>query len=325
VTNPSLSKPVRILPRRIGTIPLTRRCLHATFQVLMNSTLRTPHPKLQVAPHTVPSLAPRPTQQPALLLCAFGLLGLGLLTLVCGDFALVWQPVAAWFPARTALAYVTGALEVAVALGLLFPATVALAVRVLLPGLVLWQLLKVPDIFAAPAVEGVYLSFGETAILLAGGWTLFARLAGLRAGSPFVFLTGERSVRIAQIYLGLWIIPIGLSHILYSNATVHLIPTWLPNRLFFAYLTGAGQIASGLGLIFNVLPRVAAYAEAAQLWIYTLLIWVPAVVFGPNTDVQAVFGSPSARMSWTALLVTWIPAACALTVAQNIPSKRKAD
>jgi uncharacterized membrane protein len=291
----------------------------------MNSTLRTPQPTLQVAPHAVPSVAPRPTQQPALLLCAVGLLGLGILTLVCGDFALVWQPVAAWFPARTALAYLTGALEVAVALGLLFPATVAWAVRILLPGLVLWQLLKVPAIFAAPAVEGVYLSFGETALLLAGGWTLFARLADLSADSPFAFLTGERSVRLAQIYLGVWIIPIGISHILYSGATVHLIPTWLPNRLFFAYLTGAGQIASGLGLIFNVLPRVAAYAEAAQLWIYTLLIWVPALIFGPNTDVQSVFGAPSARMSCTALLVTWFPAACALAVAQNIPRKRRAD
>lgn len=291
----------------------------------MNSTLHKPQPTLQVAPHAAPSVALRPTQRPALLLCAVGLLGLGVLTLVCGDFALVWQPVAAWFPARTALAYLTGALEVAVALGLLFPATVAWAVRILLPGLVLWQLLKVPDIFAAPAVEGVYLGFGETAILLAGGWTLFARLADLSAGSPLAFLTSERSVRLAQIYLGVWIIPIGVSHILYSSATVHLIPTWLPNRLFFAYLTGAGQIASGLGLIFNVLPRVAAYAEAAQLWIYTLLIWVPALLFGPNTDVQSVFGAPSPRMSWTALLVTWFPAACALAVAQNIPSKRRAE
>jgi uncharacterized membrane protein YphA (DoxX/SURF4 family) len=108
----------------------------------------------------------------------------------------------------------------------------------------------------------------------------------------------------------------------YSDATVHLIPTWIPNRLFFAWLTGLGQIASGLGLVFNVLPRVAAYAEAAQLWIYTLLIWIPAVVFGPNADVQAVFGASSgARMPWTALLVTWFPAACALAAAQNTPAK----
>jgi len=257
-------------------------------------------------------------QQPALALAAIGLFGLGLLGLVCGDFALLWQPVASWIPARTALAYLTGALECATALGLLFRATRHWAVRILFPGLILWQLLKVSDILAAPTVEGSYLSYGETAILLAGGWILFARLADLSPASPFSFVTSEKSVRLARIYLGLWIIPIGLSHIVYQDAAVHLIPMWLPNRAFFAWLTGLGQIASGLGLAFNVLPRAAAYAEAAQLWLYTLLLWVPAVLFGPNTDVQAVFGADHTRMPWTALLVTWFPAACALAVAHNI-------
>ncbi len=261
-------------------------------------------------------------QRPALVLCALGLLGIGILGLICGDFALVWQPVAPWFPARAALAYITAAIEFLTALGLLFRATSRWAVRILLPGIALWQLLKVPDLLAGPSHLGVYLSYGETAILLAGAWTLFARLADLAPGSRFAFLTTARSLRLARLYLGLWIIPIGLSHIVYHDATILLIPQWIPNRSFFAYLTGTGQIASGLGLVFNVLPRAAAYAEAAQLWIYTLLIWIPAVLFGPNADVQAVFGASSgARMPWTALLVTWLPAACALAVAQNTPAK----
>jgi uncharacterized membrane protein len=286
---------------------------------LMNTVRTMPHPQAAPAAHAGFF---ETTEQPALALAAIGLLGLGILGLVYGDFALVWQPVAAWIPGRTALAYCTAALESVVALGLLLRATSAWAVRVLFPGVILWQLLKVPGIVLGGRHVGAYLSWGETALLLAGGWTLFARLADLGAGSALAFLTTERSVRMAQIYLGVCIIPIGLSHIVYHEATVDLIPQWLPDRLFFAYLTGAGQIASGLGLIFNVLPRVAAYAEAGQLWIYTALIWVPAVVFGPNSDVQAVFGpGGGARMPWTALLVTWFPAGCALAVAQNVRSK----
>jgi uncharacterized membrane protein len=287
----------------------------------MTQTIRPPQPALNITAKPAPSPLFQTIEQPALMLIAIGLLGLGILGLIYGDFALVWQPVAPWFPARTALAYIIAALEVLTALALLFRATSRWAVRILFPGIVLWQLLKVPDLFAAPTVEGSYLSFGETAILLAGAGTLFAKLADLPTGSPFAFLTGERALRLARLYLGLWIIPIGLSHIVYHEATVLLIPAWIPNRLFFAYLTGAGQIASGLGLLFNVLPRVAAYAEAAQLWIYTLLLWVPAVIYGPNADVQAVFGASSGpRMPWTALLVTWLPAACALAVAQNTPT-----
>ncbi len=261
--------------------------------------------------------------QPALALAALGLLGLGILTLAYGDFALVWQPVASWIPGRAALAYLTGALECLTALGFCFRSTSKHAVRILLPGVVLWQLLKVPQLLIGPSHEAVYLSFGETAILLAGGWTLFARLADIAPTSPLRFLTTEKSLRLARIYFGLWIIPIGLSHIVYIQPTVHLIPMWLPNRPFFAWLTGLGQIASGLALIFNVLPRVAAYAEAAQLWLYALLIWVPTVLFGPNTDVQAIFGGAAGlRLPLTGLLVTWFPAACALVIAQSIDGKK---
>jgi hypothetical protein len=44
------------------------------------------------------------TIQPALSLFAIGMVGLGILALIYGDFALVWQPVAPWIPGRTVLA-----------------------------------------------------------------------------------------------------------------------------------------------------------------------------------------------------------------------------
>ncbi|HEY6488930.1 MAG TPA: DoxX family protein [Terracidiphilus sp.] len=290
----------------------------------MNSPIPIAQPAARIAAIPRPRTSAFASQQPALTLAAVGLLGLGILALVYGDFALVWQPVAAWIPGRVALADLTGALECAVGVGMFFPATCRFAVRVLFPGVVVWQMLRLPEIILGGAHEGAWLGWGETSLLFAGGWTLFARLADLPASSPFAWFTSERAVRIVQIYLGVCIIPIGLSHFVYHEATILLIPQWIPDRSFFAYLTGAGQIASGLGLIFNVLPRIAACAEAAQLWIYTLLIWVPAVVYGPNSDVQQVFGSASGvRMPWTALLVTWLPAACALAVAQRVAVQAK--
>jgi uncharacterized membrane protein len=265
----------------------------------------------------------RAAQQPALALFAIGLIGMGALVLAYGDFAMGWQPVAPWFPARTALAYASGLLMVACGAGLFFRSTTAWALRIALPYLVIWQMLKFPALVVAPKIEGVYLGFGELAILLAGGWTLFARLGGV-SGTRFVWAGGERAVRIARYYFAVWIIPIGLSHMLYLKPTMDLIPPWLPGKMFWAYLTGIGQIASGLGVLFGVLPRIAAWAEAVQISLYALLIWLPAILLG-NRNLGPSFAHADRRLSFTAFLISWIIAAAAWAVAQNVPSNREAS
>ena len=69
-------------------------------------------------------------------LFALGMAGLGIVALIYGDFAMVWQPVAAWVPARTALAYGSGVLMLLCGTALLFPPTVTWPVRILFPYLV---------------------------------------------------------------------------------------------------------------------------------------------------------------------------------------------
>jgi len=255
------------------------------------------------------------SQQPALALFSVGMIGLGMLALVYGDFALVWQPVAPWFPARTLLAYGSGVLMLLAGVGLLFRTTAAWWARILFPYLVVWLLLKVPALVVAPRMEAVWLGFGEIAVLLTGGWILFARLADLPTGSRFAFLASEGSIRIAKLVFGISLIPIGLSHIVYVSETAKLVPAWLPYRNGWAYLTGAGQIASGLGVLFSMFPRIAAFAEAVMISLFTLLVWGPAVV-----------AEPKARLPWTAFFISWAIGSAAWVVAQNISAAaRSAD
>jgi uncharacterized membrane protein len=252
-------------------------------------------------------------QQPGLSLFAVGLLGLGGLALGYGDFALVWQPVPAWLPARTAVAYASGVLMILLGFGLLVEPVRKWAVRVLLPYLFLWALLKVPDVVSKPGTEGSWLGLGELTLLLAGGWTLFAVFGEVASESLFGFLAGERGVRAARYLFAISIVPIGLSHIVYVDATAGFVPHWLPAPRAWAYLTGAGQIASGLGVLFGVLPRIAAWAEAGQITVYTFLVWLPALV------------AAATRLNRTAFLVSWIFGAAAWVVAQNLAGEHRAE
>ena len=254
------------------------------------------------------------SQQPALTLFAIGMIGLGILALVYGDFALVWQPVAPWIPGRTVLAYGSGLIMLFGGVGLLLSATSAWSVRILFPYLIVWLLLKVPALLVAPQMEAVWLGFGELAVLMTGGWVLFAELAGLRQGSPLTFAAGEKGVHLARMLCAVSLIPIGLSHLVYVKETAELVPAWLPYRVGWAYLTGAGQIACGLGVLFSILPRLAARAEAAMVSLFTLLVWGPAILAAPKT-----------RLPWTAFFISWAIASSAWIIAQNIAPKQPAQ
>jgi uncharacterized membrane protein len=242
------------------------------------------------------------------------MIGLGVLGLIYGDFAMVWQPVAAWVPGRTALAYGAAVLMLGCGVGMLFEATVRWAVRILFPYLIVWALLKVPALVVAPQIEGVWLGIGELTVLLAGGWVLFARLADVGEAAFWRRMGGENGVRMARILFAVSLIPIGLSHIVYVKETVALVPAWLPYRTGWAYLTGAGQMACGLGVLFGmrfgVLARVAALCEAGMISVFALLVWLPAIV-----------AAPKARLPWTAFWISWAIGAGAWVVAANIRAR----
>src|SRR5260370_38916860 len=97
--------------------------------------------------------------------------GLGVLSLLSGDFALVWQPVPAWVPGRTYIAYASGLMLFAAGLGMLVERTARIATFVMTVNLLLWLLLlRLPRVAMHPTSELMWLGFGETLVLVVGGW-----------------------------------------------------------------------------------------------------------------------------------------------------------
>jgi len=261
-------------------------------------------------------------QRLAVSLFAIGFIGLGTLSVIYRDFAFDWQRVPPFHPGRDVLAVLCGLFMIAVSAALLFRATTTIAARSLLPFLLAWQCLKVPALIVAPQMEAVWLGFGEIAMLLAGGLVLFARFSRLENSGSFVgHITGERGVRIARIIFGVALLPVGLSHIFYVGITASMIPSWLPFRVGLAYLTGVGQMACGLGVLFCIFPRVAALIETGMLTLFAFLVWGPNKWISFNPHFAGIPSGP--RFPLTAFLITWVIGASALLVAINVQPKQK--
>lgn len=240
---------------------------------------------------------------------AIGLIGLGAVGLIYGDFALVWQPVPHWVAGREAIAYACGGVSFVSGLGLLWRRTRVWASGVAFVYLLLWlALLRVPAIFTTPRAEVSWSGCGENGIMLAGALALFAALRPL--GDRLTFASGTwrtlPAILIARFMLGISLIPCGLAHLVYLKDTAAFIPAWIPGHVGWAIATALGFFAAAAGILFSVYARLAAALVTSMLAAFTLLVWATGVI-----------AAPAERMQWTALFVSWLIAAGSWVVADT--------
>lgn len=221
---------------------------------------------------------------PGHLLFAAVMVALGIRGLIVGDFASVWQRIPiAHLPARQPIAYACAVVELSIGLGLLWRRTLRWASAVAVVFLLLWAvLLKLPAVLAVPRMEATWLGLGEIVVILSGGWILFAIHAAERPAGRLAWAVGARGIGWARLLFVLALPTIGLAHFVYADATAGFIPAWLPWKYGWVYLTGAGSLAASLGLLFAVLPRLAAVLEAAMLSVITVLVWLPGAIAAPG-------------------------------------------
>jgi len=240
---------------------------------------------------------------PARIVFAASFVLLGAFSIFFPGFALVWPSVPKLIAWHGTLAVLAGAALLAGGIFLLVPRTARLASLFLAVVLLLRILmLQAPHVVAHPLVEGTWEELGENLIFVAGAWTMFSMWPRQRTT-----LANFGSVRAGQILFALALPAIGLSHFFYLGETAPLIPPWLPLHVPLSYLTGAAHFAAGLGILFGVLPRLAATLEAIMVSLFTFIVWVPMVIAAPT--------SPG---NWSEICVSAAISAAAWAIANSL-------
>ena len=237
--------------------------------------------------------ASSPAEGPAIRIASAGHLAFaatmvffGILGLWRRDLTPLWEPVPEGVPARAALIYLSGLISLGGGLGLLGRRTAPAASRLLLAWFLFWLLiLRLPRVVVAFAVD-TWWAACQTAAMTGAAWVLFTWFAGPRDRARLAFATGEKGVRVARALYGLALIPFGLAHFLYLEATAPLVPAWLPAHVFWAYFTGATFVAAGVAILAGPWARLAAVLSAIQMGLFTALIWIPMVAAGAATEPQ---------------------------------------
>jgi uncharacterized membrane protein YphA (DoxX/SURF4 family) len=203
---------------------------------------------------------------------------LGLVGLVWGDYAVVWQPVPDGVPGQTTLGYAVAVPFLLAGLAMHWQRVAYLGALVLT---VLYGLgatfLDIPRVIAHPSVFVGWEGAAELMALVAGGLVAYAHCAQLEPA------TAERLSKIGRFIFAACLIVFGLAHFFYLAYTAKLVPAWLPpTQTFWVYATAVGFFAAATALLSGIAARLAAMLLTAMFVVFGLLVHAPPIFFHPH-------------------------------------------
>jgi uncharacterized membrane protein YphA (DoxX/SURF4 family) len=231
---------------------------------------------------------------------AIAVASVAILSLSYGDFVPRGQPFPTWIAWRETWIYTSALLLLAASAGLCFSRTALPSALMLSAYETLWALICALPILSKPLDVGSWYGFCEALAQLIGAWILYTMLRQPSRETRLP-IAGQRGMHVARVVFGLTCVFYGWSHFAYAQYTASMVPVWLPGRLGFAYLTGLGHIAAGLGMAVGVLPRLAATLETIMM-----------TLFGRATPTEN---------QWSELVVNVVLAACAWMVAISLQDR----
>jgi hypothetical protein len=198
-------------------------------------------------------------------------LAFGLITLAWHDYNDFYQLRYIVYAAAAALIFGGAAIQ--------FRRTAKMGAVVLGAAYLVFVLLCLPGIVAAPQIYNSWGNFFEQFSLLTGAAIVYARWSS--AWSP------ETLHRIGRILLGICAASFTLEQAIYLDATAHLVPKWVPpSQMFWAVATTVLLALAAVALLTNRMALLATRLLTMMLVSFGLLVWVPLLFSAPHSHTN---------------------------------------
>jgi hypothetical protein len=170
-----------------------------------------------------------------------------------------------------------------------------------------FTLLCVPGIVAAPRIYNSWGNFFEQFSLLTGAAIVYALLSSA--------WSTETLNRIGRFLLGICAASFTLEQAFYLDATAHLVPKWIPpSQMFWAVTTTVSFALAAVALLANRMALLAARLLTMMIVSFGLLVWVPLV-----------FSDPHSHANWSENAETFAIAGATWILADRLGEYRLTD
>jgi hypothetical protein len=166
-------------------------------------------------------------------------------------------------------------------------------------------LLTVPGIVAAPKVYNSWGNFFEQLALFSGAAILYARWAPA--------WPAETVHRFGRALLGVCVVSFALEQAFYLDPTAQLVPKWIPpSQMFWAIATTVLFALAAVALLTNFKALLASRLLAIMIGAFGLLVWVPLV-----------FANPHSHTNWSEIAETFEIAGATWILADLLAGHRR--
>jgi uncharacterized membrane protein YphA (DoxX/SURF4 family) len=230
------------------------------------------------------------TTRVSILFYAIALIAFGVVQIIFGNLVAGRPP--SWpesLPGHTVAVYATGLLLIATGItvtinwmakwGLFFVAAFILLWAGLLN---IYQTVINLDYGFPLTGAGKALTLGSGALLVAG----FAIAQKNDLNSEFDFWV-VKLAGFCRYFTGFFLLASGVQHFLFADFVKFLIPTWIPEALFWTYFAGVALFATGFALLSGIKLKLAAMAAACMIFVWVFILHIPRAVASPTLSEWA--------------------------------------
>ncbi len=144
---------------------------------------------------------------------------------------------------------------------------------------IVFALLCVPRIVAAPQIYDRWGNFFEQFSMVTGAALIYARWSS-------VWAPGTLN-RTGRISLGLCAVSFALEQGIYLNNTTILVPKWFPpSPVFWAIATTVAFALAAFALFTNRMALLATRLLTIMLVSFGLLVWIPLLLSNPRSHAN---------------------------------------
>jgi len=225
-----------------------------------------------------------------------GMMGIGIQHFIYSAFRPVILPAWPQWMQSSILAYLTGTGIVAAGVLILLGRNTKI-ISLLLGGFLLGCLIFIQCPFIlfiqpnSPAHLGLWTDpLKEMA--LAGGAFVMAGLSNdtVRKRSLSII---EKLVPLGKYCFATTLLLFGIDHFLYTEFVASLVPAWIPDHTFWAYLAGVALIGTGIAIILKIMRRKVALLASVMLFLWLVLLHIPRATADPygakGNEITSVF------------------------------------